>query len=272
MTIGETVRYFSELSKEKVDNLQNNPWGFFISSLMAGAYVGIGILLIFSVGQVVDPSLRNIVMGASFGIALILIVFAGADLFTGHTMYASIGRLTKACNTIDGIKIWATTWAGNLVGSLGLALLFITGGGGVVLQEGGQDLLHQIAYKKMSGTPTELLARGILCNWLVCLAIWGAARTKSDTTKCIIIFWCLYAFIASGFEHSVANMTVFSLALLSDHPGNISFLGASYNLFWVTIGNTLSGVVLMGGGYWYAAGRPINSEDQSTQIKNKSVF
>lgn len=78
--------------------------------------------------------------------------------------------------------------------------------------------------------------------------------------ECIIIFWCLYAFIASGFEHSVANMTVFSLALFSEHPETISFLGACYNLFWVTIGNTVSGAVLMGTGYWYAAGRPMNSE------------
>lgn len=260
MTIRETVCYFADLSKEKVENLNNNPLGFIISSLMAGAYVGIGILLIFSVGQAVEPSLRSLVMGASFGIALTLIVFAGADLFTGHTMYAAIGRLTRACSTMNAIKIWATTWGGNLVGSLGLALLFIIGGGGIVLQEGGQDLLHQIAYKKMSGTPAELVARGMLCNWLVCLAIWGAARTKSDTAKCIIIFWCLYAFIASGFEHSVANMTVFSLALFSEHPETISFIGAAYNLFWVTIGNTVSGAILMGTGYWYAAGRPMNSE------------
>ncbi|MBO6551154.1 MAG: formate/nitrite transporter family protein, partial [Rhizobiales bacterium] len=175
MTIKDTVHYFSDLSKEKVENLHKNPVGFLISSLMAGAYVGIGILLIFSVGQVVDPSIRNLVMGASFGIALTLIVFAGADLFTGHTMYASIGRLTKACSTIDAIKIWATTWAGNLIGSLGLAILFIIGGGGVVLQEAGDGLLHLIAYKKMSGTAAELIARGMLCNWLVCLAIWGAA-------------------------------------------------------------------------------------------------
>lgn len=256
MTIKETVHYFSELSKEKVENLHNNPWGFLISSLMAGAYVGIGILLIFSVGQVVDPSVRNLVMGASFGIALTLIVFAGADLFTGHTMYGSIGRLTNACSTSDAIKIWATTWGGNLIGSLALAILFIIGGGGVVLQDGGSGLLHLIAYKKMSGTAAELVARGMLCNWLVCLAIWGAARTKSDTAKCIIIFWCLYAFIASGFEHSVANMTVFSLALLSEHSDKINFLGALHNLFWVTIGNTVSGVIFMGAGYWFAAGKP----------------
>jgi len=107
----------------------------------------------------------------------------------------------------------------------------------------------------MSGSAIELIARGMLCNWLVCLAIWTAARTTNDTAKCILIFWCLLAFIAAGFEHSVANMTVFSLALLSAHPAEVTATGAAWNLLWVTIGNLLSGALVMGWGYWRVAGR-----------------
>ncbi len=259
MTILETVKYFADLSKSKADFLKHDPLGFGVSTLMAGAYVGMGIILIFSVGQAADPTVRSLTMGASFGIALTLVVFAGSDLFTGHAMYSTFGRLTNTCHSADMLRSWLATWVGNLIGSAGLAALFVIGGGGAVLQAGGQDLLHAVAAKKASGTPFELIARGMLCNWLVCLALWSAARTKDDTAKCIIIFWCLFAFIAAGFEHSVANMTVFSIALLSEHGSNITLSGASHNLLWVTIGNLLSGALIMGLGYWVVAGRPINS-------------
>ncbi|MEP3629729.1 MAG: formate/nitrite transporter family protein [Hyphomicrobiales bacterium] len=111
----------------------------------------------------------------------------------------------------------------------------------------------------MSGSAIELIARGMLCNWLVCLALWASMRTKNDAAKCIIIFWCLFAFIAAGFEHSVANMTVFSLALLSEHSDAITISGAAHNLLWVTVGNILSGALIMGVGYWVVARRPSRS-------------
>lgn len=229
----DTVRAFGELAVAKIAAIAANPVGFWVSSMMAGAYVGMGILLIFSVGQTADPSVRNLTMGVSFGIALTLVVFAGSELFTGHTMYMSIGRLTGRIRTIDMFRAWGITWGGNLVGSAILGGLFVLGGGGVVLQDGGQDLIHAVAYKKMSSSAIELFVRAILCNWLVCLAIWGAARTTNDMAKCVIIFWCLFAFIAAGFEHSVANMTLFSVALFSEHPDSVTVLGALRNLFWV---------------------------------------
>ena len=257
MTLGETITVFSKLSAVKTEFMTRNPLGFWVASMMAGAYVGVGILLIFSVGQNADPSSRNLVMGVSFGIALTLVVFAGSELFTGHTMYMTIGRLTGKIRSLDMFRAWGVTWVGNLVGSALLGALFVIGGGGVILQEGGQSLIHAVAIKKMSAPGVELFARAMLCNWLVCLAIWGAARTNNDTAKCIIIFWCLFAFIATGFEHSIANMTLFAVALFSEHPEAISLAAAARNLVWVTLGNTFSGAILMGLGYWVAAGRPV---------------
>jgi nitrite transporter NirC len=107
----------------------------------------------------------------------------------------------------------------------------------------------------MAAAPMALLARGILCNWLVCLALWTSSRAKDDAAKCILISWCLFAFIASGYEHSVANMTVFALAQLGHHPENITLAGAAYNLFWVTLGNIIGGAVFVAAGYWQANGR-----------------
>lgn len=255
MTIAETVAHFARYAASKNVALSADPVGFALSAMKAGAYVGIGIVLIFTLGQTADPSWRNLVMGASFGIALTLVIFAGSDLFTGHAMYGAHGWLSGTLRAPAVLRLWAASWGGNLAGSMILAALFVIGGGGVVLQSDGHDLLHKIALKKMSGGAFELVARGMLCNWLVCLAIWTSARSSNDAAKCILIFWCLFAFIASGFEHSVANMTVFSLALMSPHPAEITAAGAGWNLLWVTIGNIVSGALVMGWGYWRIAGR-----------------
>jgi nitrite transporter NirC len=255
MTLAETTVEFALLAQTKTKTLQSNPVGFFIAAMMAGAYVGVGILLIFSVGESVDPSFRNLAMGCSFGIALTLVIFAGSELFTGHTMYMILGLLGGTTSWRDLGRSWSATWFGNLAGCIVLAALFVAGGGGNVLMDGA-DLLDTVAATKMSAPAVELVARAMLCNWLVCLAIWTSARTTSDTAKCILIFWCLFAFIAAGFEHSVANMTIFAVALMSEHPDSVTVAGAAHNLVWVTIGNAISGAGAMGLGYWIVSGRP----------------
>ena len=90
-------------------------------------------------------------------------------------------------------------------------------------------------------------------GWLVCLALWMSARVTSDSAKCIAIFWCLLAFIACGFEHSVANMTVLGLALAGQHPDTVSLAGAAHNLAWVTLGNAIGGGLFVAGAYWVAS-------------------
>ncbi|TAK48166.1 MAG: nitrite transporter NirC [Xanthobacteraceae bacterium] len=254
-TVSETVAYFAAQARSKADTNARNPVAFFISSMMAGAYVGVGILLILSVGQAIDPSLRSLVMGASFGIALTLVIFAGAELFTGYAMYMTLGSLTGQTTLAELVRGWLSTWIGNFAGAAVLAVLFIAGGGGHVLEHGA-SLVYDIAAYKTASSPIALVSRGMLCNWLVCLSIWTSARTDSDSAKCILIFWCLFAFIACGFEHSVANMTIFLVVLLSGAPESISPAAAAYNLFWVTIGNILSGVIFVGAGYW-AIGKPL---------------
>lgn len=131
-------------------------------------------------------------------------------------------------------------------------------GGGLALA-GKSPLIINVAAAKMNAPALELVARAMLCNWFVCLAIW------KDTAKCIAIFWCLYAFIASGFEHSVANMTLLSIALLTEHPATVTLAGLGWNLLWVTIGNAISGAGIVGLGYWAASRIPIVAE-RSAQL------
>jgi len=100
---------------------------------------------------------------------------------------------------------------------------------------------------------SELFFRGLLCNVLVCLAVWTAARTKEDLAKLVLIFWCLFGFIGAGFEHSVANMTLLGLGLFVPHdPALVSWAGFARNLLPVTIGNFVGGALFVAGAYWFA--------------------
>ncbi len=248
-----TLNKFAEIGSNKRMLLAQNPTAFFVESMMGGVYIGFAIILIFSVAANIDPAWQALIMGLSFGIALTLVVFAGADLFTGHTMYMAISFLKKRSSLKDLAKVWIASWSFNFIGSVLLALIFLAGGGGVLLS-GGEDLLIQIASYKMNSDAIELVARGALCNWLVCLALWMAARTESDSAKAIVIFWCLFAFIASGYEHSVANMTLLTIALVSNASEAISFSGLIHNLLWVSCGNIVGGSFFMAYGYWIASG------------------
>ncbi|MEG3110788.1 MULTISPECIES: nitrite transporter NirC [unclassified Pantoea] len=235
-----------------VRTAQESPLAFWISSAMAGAYVGLAIILIFTLGNLVDPALRPLVMGATFGIALTLVIVAGSELFTGHTMFLTIG--VKAGSISQG-QLWCVlpqTWLGNLVGSVAVALIYYFAAG--PLLPNANSLIHAAALAKTAQPAMALFFKGALCNWLVCLAIWMALRTEG-AAKMIAIWWCLLAFIASGFEHSVANMTVFALSWFGQHNESLTLGGIGHNLLWVTLGNMLSGMVFMGLGYWYATPR-----------------
>ncbi len=261
----ETVLFFSKVALGKKLSFQNSPIAFLISAMMAGVYIGFGIILIFSVAGHLEPPYQKLVMGLTFGIALTLIVFAGAELFTGHTMYMTFGYLQKVATFIDLIKIWITVWLGNFAGSVLLALIFIAAGGTHLLGD-SLLLLQKVVAFKMNSPAIELLARATLCNWLVCLALWMSARTHSDSAKCIIIFWCLFAFISSGYEHSIANMTLFSIVLLTEHDHSIFINGMSHNLFWVTLGNIIGGSFFIGFGYWF-----ISKEKSETAVTTENL-
>ena len=230
-----------------------NPLSFWIGSLMAGAYVGLGIILIFTLGNLIDPAFRPLVMGATFGIALTLVIIAGAELYTGHTMFLTFGIKTGRLNTVQATSILLQSWTGNLIGSITVAYLFYLGGGGQILPV-DSSLVHKVALAKTTAPALVLFAKGILCNWLVCLAIWMCQRVDG-AANFIAIWWCLLAFIASGYEHSIANMTLFALSWFGAHTPEYTLGGIGYNLWWVTLGNTVSGVLFMGLGYWYATPR-----------------
>ena len=259
-----------EMAKTKVGYLHTNPMGYLLLAAMAGIYLGFGICLIFSVGAPfwAEGSVGfKMVMGLSFGIALTLVIFAGSELFTGNNMVCGIGVLAKAISPKQVGFVFFWSFVGNVIGSLGIAWLIVQSG--VVGKPPQSDLLLKVAALKMHLPAWELFIRGILCNWLVCLAVWMAARTTNDVAKILLIFWCLFAFVGSGFEHSIANQSILGMALFLPHGLDITWAGFAWNQTWVVMGNIVGGAVFVGGAYWMTS--PVRVPVSSVEAMEPSV-
>ena len=242
----------SDGAAAKVAFMNRDPLAYFVMSMMAGAYIGIGVLLAFTSGGLLTglPYAR-IVMGLTFGVALSLVVMAGAELFTGNNLAMAAGLLDKKVSWKDALKLWCICWIGNLAGGMLLGAIYhLTG----LCTGPVGEFIVSAAGAKMGAGAVALFARGILCNFLVCLAVWSAGRATSDAGKLIMIFWCLFAFITTGFEHSIANMTLLTIALINPMDQAITIGGYFYNLILVTVGNIIGGVLFVALPY-YAASR-----------------
>ncbi len=235
----------------KAKFLNNNPLGYVIMSIMAGMFIGFGILLVFTLSGALEGSpATKLVMGCCFSVALSLVVIAGAELFTGNNMVMFAGCLKKTVTFGETAKLWAVCWLGNLAGAILLAFLYNATG---LYKDATLAAMTTTAAAKMTAGFVPLLTRGILCNMLVCLAVWCGFRCKSEAGKLIMVFWCILAFFATGFEHSIANMTLLTLALINN-GGNeaISMGGYCFNLITVTIGNMIGGIVFAALPYYAA--------------------
>jgi nitrite transporter NirC len=224
---------------------------YLILSALAGCYVGLGIALIFAIGAPLAAAgspFVKVVMGASFGVALTLVIFAGSELFTGNAMVMTVGALTGRSRWTQLGSLWAWSYLGNLIGSLALA--FLIAQSGALGGDPQRGFIETVATGKMNLSFEAAFARGILANWLVCLAVWCSMRTTNDVARLGLIFWCLFAFIGAGFEHSIANMTLLGIAVFQPHGEAVSWAGYAGNLIPVTLGNIVGGAIFVGGLYW----------------------
>ncbi len=250
----------------KIALLKKNPVGYFLSAFLAGMFIGFGVLLAFTVGGILTGAIYGkIVMGATFGVALSLVVMAGAELFTGNNFVITAGMLHKTARVRDGLLLWAFCWIGNLTGAVILALLYRVTGLGHDTAAG--IFMAASAQTKMTLPFWELLFRGVLCNVLVCLAVWCGFRCKSESGKLIMIFWCLLAFITTGFEHSIANMTHLTVALLDPCGVTLTVGGWFYNLSVATLGNMIGAIVFVALPYYFISRR----KKEKTEVKDEEV-
>ena len=198
----------------KVNLLKKNPLGYFVSAMVAGMFISFGSFVAFTLGAVINGSnlaaLTKVMQALAFASALSLVVMAGAELFTGNNLVMSAASIRKAVTWADTVKLWIVCWIGNLVGSLISVVAFHFSG---VDTGATGEYFISISTTKVGLEPFPLLIRAILCNILVCLAVWCATKMKSEAGKLIMIFWCIFVFMVCGFEHSIANMSILGVGV-----------------------------------------------------------
>ena len=235
----ETLELITNAAKSKIGLLKKNKGRYFLSAFLAGMFIGIGILLTFTVGGVSSTLPTNkILMGVSFGIALSLVIVFGTDLFTGNNLVGVAGYLNKVLSVKDVLLLWVVSYLGNFVGSITTAVIYVMSN---AASKPVVEFIIKSSKAKIAGTPQSLFFKGVLCNILVCLAVLAGIKLKEETARLIMIFWCLFAFITAGFEHSVANMTLFTIGIIYDGAKEITLNGYFYNLLLVTLGNIVGG-------------------------------
>jgi nitrite transporter NirC len=252
----DTVQAIAEQAAVKLREQRRSLVSHLVRSAMAGMYVGAAIVLIFTIGGLLStqsPGVVRMTMGICFGGALTIVIFAGSELFTGSNLVLTLGVWMGKARWSDLLSNWLWTWIGNLLGSVLLAWMVVHAG----LLDAANTKLEPIntfvlglVEQKMNLPWDQLLLRSILANWFVCLGVWMAAKVKSETARVLLIWWCMFTFITSGYEHSVANMTGLMLGLLLPHGDKISLNGYAYNLGLSTLGNIIGGAIFVAGLYW----------------------
>ncbi|MFD2365933.1 formate/nitrite transporter family protein [Pseudoduganella sp. GCM10020061] len=223
-------------------------------SVLAGAFIGLGALYYVLVRS--DPGLgfaaRQVLGGAVFSLGLFMVVVAGAELFTGNNLLV-MAWAAKKITTRELLRSWIIVLAGNLVGALGLAVLVVLSGHPDANQGAVAAQYLTIAAAKTNLPFAQAFFSGLLCNSLVCIGIWMAIAGRSVTDKAVALLFPISAFVAAGFEHSVANMYLIPVAMLiqltSGHAGTEPILlgGFLSNLFPVILGNLTGGSLFVGG-------------------------
>ena len=254
LTLPQTVDVHSHAAAHKLELLRT-PSRFLVSAMLAGMWIGVGDVLMWSAGGqffVQDNPATRLVAGSVFAAALTIVVFAGSELATSAMMILPIGALRGAVSwTQAGVALLAVFFF-NMIGSFVFAWVMIQTG---LLKTGAShDYWASYLAAKIEHTPSELFWRGVMCNVLVSCAVWAAARLKSEAGKAIIIFWCVLGFVASGFEHVVANMTTFALGLLGGGV-DVTWGDFGINMLTVGAGNIVGGGVVIGFAYAYVAGK-----------------
>lgn len=241
--IQKDIDIISHIAQEKTQLANVNPIKFTMRSVVAGLYLVVAIILSYTIGALLfDKSLEisKILVAATFSLALGLIVFLGGELFTGNNFVMAIGFYDNKCRARDILKAWGLCYIGNAIGSVILAFLFVKSGASIELI---QNYMSSIIYPKLELSINELFIRGILCNFMVCIAVLSTIKMNSESGKLTIMFWCVFVFVIAGFEHSIANMGIFSIGYLV--LDGIPIYLILRNLLFVTLGNIVGGAILL---------------------------
>lgn len=236
-----------------VAKARRNLLSMFVLAVLAGAFISLGGLfyVVTVTGSELGFGVTRLIGGVAFSLGLILVIVAGAELFTGNNLIA-MAWASRQITTDELLRNWIAVYIGNTVGAVLTALaVYAAGvhefGNGAV----GKTMLA-VASHKAGLAPLQMFVLGVLCNALVCLGVWLAMAGHSVVDKIVGIVPPIAAFVTMGFEHSIANLFFLPLGLLLTDGDAKLLRGSLLNIGLVTAGNIVGGTVLVAGVYWLA--------------------
>ena len=230
----------------------------FVLALFAGMFIAIaGASATIASCMVENASTARLVNSLIFPAGLVMVVLAGSELFTGNCLIL-ISVLRKEINFLAYIKCLAIVYIGNLLGSILAAALFVYGHTPDLYGGTLAEVFTSTAVAKTSLSFSDAFIRGILCNFLVCIAVWITVGASNGADKVIGLYPPIFVFVLGGYEHCVANMFYIPAGLFAASEYSITAESLTWGAFFVknllpvTLGNILGGAIIVGGGYWFA--------------------
>jgi nitrite transporter len=253
------VEKAAEAGHGKISLLLDDPLRYMLRSVGAG----MGLTLVVFVFWVLKQNLHDISLGAViasgfFGVGLMIVVFTNTELFTSNNMYLTVSSAEGRTSWRQAMLLWISCYFGNLAGAVLVALLLV--GAGSLGQLPPDHALFDGALQKAQQAGNVIFFKGILANWIVCLAVRVALRCKEEVAKILALILIVFIFVYLGFEHSIANMGTFSMAMLGG--GTLTMGEAVHNLIFSTVGNVVGGVLFVGLPFTY-----LNPREQAEQMQ-----
>ena len=258
MTDRSYVEKAADAGVMKMALLQQDPLRYMLRSVGAGMGLTLVVFVFWVLMQNLnDISLGKVIAAGFFGIGLTIIVFTNMELFTSNNMYLTVSSAEGRTSWRQTVVLWIACWFGNLAGAVLIAILLA--GAGCFVQLPADHALFTGALHKAHQSGGVIFIKGILANWIVCLAVRIALRCREEVAKILILVSVVFIFVYLGFEHSIANMGTFSMAIVGG--GSLTLTDALHNLLYSTAGNIVGGVALVGLPFTY-----LNSREREQQL------
>ena len=243
------IDVITKMAEKKARNANEKTGKYLGRAVVTGFYILVAIILSYTTGAILYPKypeVSKVIIAATFCFAIALIVFLSGELFTGNNFVMAVGLFKGKVSVSSTLKVWLYSFVGNAVGLIIFAYLFIKSGASFTPI---QHYIESVAYAKLELPAYQMFLRGLLCNFIVCLAYLSGIKMKSESGKLIMMFFSVFAFIIAGFEHSIANVGVFSIAYFA--LGGLPIGLVLKNLFFVVLGNIIGGGLVLGGSLVY---------------------
>jgi nitrite transporter len=245
----------------KASLLQDDPLRYMLRAIGAGMALTLVVFVYWVLKQNLhDISIGAVIASGFFGVGLMIIVLTNTELFTSNNMYLTVSSAEGRTSWRQTVLLWICCYFGNLLGAVLVALLLAAAGS--ISQLPPDHALYDGALRKAQQAGSIIFFKGVFANWIVCLAVRIALRCKEEVAKILVLISVVFIFVYLGFEHSIANMGTFSIAMLG---GSALTVGdALHNLLYSTAGNVVGGVLLVGLPFTYL--NPAEREEQLVRV------